>query len=205
MASSFWLFGVKITVCNLNSSCLQWALLRRTLLLSVPSPLDRTISQVSGAPEMGKTALPPELGLVGDHSHTVQFMMQISADGHWSRGWWTRVTYRVEREIRQEQQNRPKALPLRKLCFYFLRGECAGEREKRQVWVLVLISWTERNVKWKMGFHFQQGNRSLGMKAPCWLRTCIGPGDRQEQVRKQQHTPRLWVASSRLTHFTAVL
>lgn len=52
-ASSFWLFGVKITVCNLNSSWLQWAL-PRTLLLWVPSPLDRTISQVSGAPERGR-------------------------------------------------------------------------------------------------------------------------------------------------------
>lgn len=55
--------------------------------------------------------------------------------------------YRVEREIRQEQQNRPKALSLRKLCFHFLSGEWAGERGTGQVWVPVLISWIRRNVK----------------------------------------------------------
>lgn len=67
-------------------------------------------------------------GGVGDHSHTVQFMMQIS---RWTltQGDVNTVMYRAKREIRQEQ-NRPKALSLRKLCFYFLREECAGGGRK---------------------------------------------------------------------------
>lgn len=54
---------------------------------------------------------------------------------------------RAAGEIRQEQQNRPKALSFRKLCFDFLREECAGRRGKGQVWVPILISWIKRNVK----------------------------------------------------------
>lgn len=33
----------------------------------------------------------------------------------------------AEREIRQEQQSRPRALAIRKLCFYFLRTLGEGE------------------------------------------------------------------------------
>lgn len=44
----------------------------------VPTPFNRTISQASEAPEIRKTARLPELGLVGNHLDTVQFIMQIS-------------------------------------------------------------------------------------------------------------------------------
>lgn len=51
------------------------------------------------------------------------------------------VMYRAEREIRQEQ-NRPKALSLRKCCFYFLREECAGgKRKARHEYQFGSVGW----------------------------------------------------------------
>lgn len=81
-----------------------------------------------------------------------------------------------------EQQNRPKVASLRKPCLSFLKEGWAGARAEGQLWAPILTSWSKRNVRWRVGFHCRQGNRSLGMKAPCWLRTCVSPGDRQGQA-----------------------
>lgn len=166
---------------------------------SPPSPLDRTILQVSGAPERGRQLGSQSWGSRWPFTHCPvhDANQQMDTD---PRGSWT-VMYRAEREVRQEQQNRSKVLLLRKLCFSLSwRGVCWREG-KGQVWVPI---WSKRNVKWRVGFHLQQGNRSLGIK-DWWLKTCVSPSDRRGQATKQsnesQESRGLWVASHRPTHF----
>lgn len=98
------------------------ALPRRRLLLWVPSPLDRSVSQVSGAPERGRQLGSQSWGGRGGsrwpltHCPVRDANWQMDTDqgdgGHKS-------CTRAAREIRQERQNRPKALSFRKLCFDF--------------------------------------------------------------------------------------
>lgn len=129
---------------------------------SPPSPLDRTILQVSGAPERGRQLGSQSWGSRWPFTHCPvhDANQQMDTD---PRGSWT-VVYRAEREVRQEQQNRSKVLLLRKLCFSLSwRGVCWREG-KGQVWVPI---WSKRNVKWRVGFHLQQGNRSSGIKDWC--------------------------------------
>lgn len=59
--------------------------------------------------QRGEDNLAPRARGADDHSHTVQFMMQISG---WrlTEGTVNTVMYGAEREIRQEQQNRPKVV-----------------------------------------------------------------------------------------------
>lgn len=71
VAGSFWLLVVK-------SQCATSIPAEVSSAEEDSPPFNRTISQASEAPEIRKTARLPELGLVGNHLDTVQFIMQIS-------------------------------------------------------------------------------------------------------------------------------
>lgn len=146
VASSFWLFGVKITVCSLNSSWPQ-ELCREGLSFCgflVPSTGRSRRYQEH---QRGEDNVAPRAGgsrWLLTHCPVHEANQQRDTDqgdgGHKS-------CTRAAREIRQEQPKGPKALSFRKLCFDFLRKEFAGRRGKGQVWVPVLIGWSKRNVK----------------------------------------------------------
>lgn len=167
-------FRCKITVCNLNSSWLQWALpegLSSCRVLVLWTRTSRRYQEHQGwGCQPGSQSWGSQVT-----THTLCRWWHKSAEEHWPRGWQTQVICRVEREIRQEQQDRSKVSSWRKFYFSLLTGESSGQRGKGQGWELVLSSGIKRDVECKVGFHFQLGSSSLCLKALPWLRTRISP------------------------------
>lgn len=61
-----------------------------------------------------------------------------------------------------------------------------------------------KECKVKGGVPFSARKQILGYERPCWLKTCLSPGDKGQatkQSNKSQESRGLWVARHRLTHF----
>lgn len=129
--------------------------------------------------------------------------MQISG---WrlTEGTVNTVMYGAEREIRQEQQNRPKVVWLRKLCSYFLRGVCW--RGKRAGTGTNFDHSDQKECNMKGGRPFSARKHILGYEGPLLAqdlhksRWQTGTGHYTEQ--QEPRTPRPVGASPRLTHFS---